>query len=276
MEVSGRNINYPLNPPLTLEDFPVLQTEKYALRLASTKEELESIFRLRFEVFNLELGLGFSASNFTQMDIDKFDAVCHHLILISKKTEKTIGTYRMQTYTMASQRLGFDAADIFNLNAIPNSVLQASVEVGRTCIAKEYRNSQALLLLWEGLANYLIWSKNQYFFGCASLLTQCPWQATCAYDYFRQNGLMHPSILVDPNSQFCLKMPQNCPDSSNIEIPKILQAYLNIGAKICSLPAIDRQFKTIDFLTISNVAEFARWRYPNPFNKPLPLRICHD
>ncbi|MBD2244607.1 GNAT family N-acyltransferase [Nostoc sp. FACHB-888] len=276
MEVSGRNINYPLNPPLHLEDFPVLQTEKYILRLVSTEEELESIFRLRFEVFNLELGLGFSASNFTQMDIDKFDTVCHHLILISKQTGKTIGTYRMQTYTMASQRLGFDAADIFNLNAIPNSVLQASVEVGRTCIAKEYRNIQALLLLWEGLANYLIWSKNQYFFGCASLLTQCPWQATYTYDYFRQNRLMHPSILVYPNSQFCLELPESYPDSYNVEIPKILQAYLNIGAKICSLPAIDRQFQTIDFLTISNIADFARWRYPNPLKKALPVRICHD
>ncbi len=276
MEVSGRNINYPLNPPAPLEDFPVLQTEKYILRLATTEEELESIFRLRFEVFNLELGLGFSASNFTQMDIDKFDAVCHHLILISKQTGKTIGTYRMQTYTMASQKLGFDAADIFNLNAIPNSVLQLSVEVGRTCIAQEYRNIQALLLLWEGLANYLIWSKNQYFFGCASLLTQCPLKATCAYNYFQQNNLMHPSILVYPNSQFCLELPQNYPDSCNVEIPKILQAYLSIGAKICSLPAIDRQFKTIDFLTISNIADFTRWRYPNPLKKPLPLRICHD
>ncbi|MEH1967453.1 GNAT family N-acetyltransferase [Nostoc sp.] len=261
MEVSGRNINYSLNPPPPLEDFPVLQTEKYILRLASSEDELESIFRLRFEVFNLELGLGFYTSNFTQMDIDKFDAVCHHLILISKQTGKTIGTYRMQTYTMASQRLGFDAADIFNLNGIPNSVLQASVEVGRACIAKEYRNSQALLVLWEGLANYLIWSKNQYFFGCASLLTQCPWQATCAYDYFRHNGLMHPSILVYPNSQSCLELPQNYPDSFKFEIPKILQAYLNIGAKICSVPAIDTQFKTIDFLTISNCKDFARWRY---------------
>lgn len=268
MEVSGHNINYQLNPLPPLENFPVLETEKYILRLASTEEELESIFRLRFEVFNLELGLGFSASNFTQMDIDKFDEVCHHLILISKQTDKTIGTYRMQTYTMASQRLGFDAADIFNLNAIPDSVLQASVEVGRACISKEYRNIQALLILWEGLVNYLIWSKNQYFFGCGSLLTQCPWQATCAYDYFQQNGLIHPSILVYPNSQSCLELPQNSPDLCNVEIPKILQAYLNIGAKICSLPAIDRQFKTIDFLTISNIADFGRWRYPNPLKNP--------
>ena len=29
-----------------------------------------------------------------------------------------------------------------------------------------------------------------------------------------------------------------------------MRAYLAIGAKICSAPAIDREFKTIDFLTL--------------------------
>ncbi|MBW4614777.1 MAG: GNAT family N-acetyltransferase [Desmonostoc vinosum HA7617-LM4] len=261
MEFSSRNIDYPLSSPFPLTDFSVLQTENYILRLASTDEELDSIFRLRFEVFNLELGLGLSTSSITQMDQDKFDEVCHHLMLISQQTGRTIGTYRMQTYTMASQGFGFDAADIFDLSTIPDSILQASVEVGRACIAKEYRNLQALLLLWEGLAKYLIISGKQYFFGCASLLTQSPWQAASAYNYFQQHNLMHPSILVHPNSQFCLELPQDCADACHVEIPKIVQAYLNIGAKICSLPAIDRQFKTIDFLTISNIADFAKWGY---------------
>jgi putative hemolysin len=259
MEISYRHINYPLNPP----DFPVLQTEKYILRLAATEEELESIFRLRFEVFNRELGLGLSSSHLTQMDRDKFDEVCHHLLLIAKHSGKTIGTYRMQTYAMATQGLGFDAADLFNLQGIPDAVLQASVEVGCACIIKEYRNSQTLLLLWQGLANYLIWSKNQYFFGCASLLTQCHWQAACAYNYFQQNGLMHPSILVYPHSGSYLELPSQCIDECDVEIPKILQAYLSIGAKICSLPAIDRQFKTVDFLIISNIEKFARWHFGN-------------
>ncbi|MBH8553796.1 GNAT family N-acetyltransferase [Nostocaceae cyanobacterium CENA357] len=262
MEISYRNINYPLSPPSFLTDFPVLETDKYILQLASNEEELDSIFRLRFEVFNLELGLGFSSSNFNQMDQDQFDAVCHHLMLICKQTGTTIGTYRMQTYTMAIQGLGFDAADIFNLDEIPGFILQASVEVGRACIAKEYRNIQALLLLWEGLANYLIWSQNKYFFGCASLLTQCAEEAACAYLYFQQNNLMHSSILVNPNSQYCLENTSTCLDGCNVEIPNILQAYLNIGAKICSLPAIDRQFQTIDFLTISNIEDFTRWHSP--------------
>ncbi|QLE55110.1 GNAT family N-acetyltransferase [Nostoc sp. TCL26-01] len=267
MEISYHHINYPLRPPSTLKDFPILETDKYILKLAATKEELKSIFRLRFEVFNLELGLGFSSSKLTQMDQDEFDAVCHHLMLISKLSGKTIGTYRMQTYKMASQGLGFDAADIFNLRTIPDAVLQASVEVGRACIAKEYRSIQTLLLLWEGLANYLIWSCSKYFFGCASLLTQCSWEAACAYDYFQQNDLIHQNILVYPHSQYSLDISQELPDLCHVEIPKILQAYLNIGAKICSLPAIDRQFKTIDFLTISNIQEFTRWYYPNCLKK---------
>ncbi|MBH8573663.1 GNAT family N-acetyltransferase [Nostocaceae cyanobacterium CENA369] len=262
MKISDRNINYPLSLPLPFTDFPVIQTDKYILQLASTEEELESIFRLRFEVFNLELGLGLSTSSLTQKDWDKFDAVCHHLMLISKHTGKTIGTYRMQTHAMAVQGLGFDAADMFNLNQIPDSVLQASVEVGRACIAREYRNIQALLLLWEGLANYLIWSSSKYFFGCASLLTQCSRQAACAYQYFQRYNLMDSSILVYPHSEYCLEISQDYPDICDVEIPNIVQAYLSIGAKICSLPAIDRQFKTIDFLIISHIEDFTRWYSP--------------
>ena len=53
MELSYRYNHYQLHPP----DFPILQTDKYILRLAANSQELESIFQLRFEVFNLELGL---------------------------------------------------------------------------------------------------------------------------------------------------------------------------------------------------------------------------
>ena len=33
-------------------------------------------------------------------------------------------------------------------------------------------------------------------------------------------------------------------------IPKLMAAYLAIGARICGEPALDRDFKTIDFLTL--------------------------
>ena len=36
-------------------------------------------------------------------------------------------------------------------------------------------------------------------------------------------------------------------------VPKLLRAYLQMGAKICGPPAMDRQFKTIDFLTFMDL-----------------------
>jgi putative hemolysin len=32
--------------------------------------------------------------------------------------------------------------------------------------------------------------------------------------------------------------------------PRLLRAYLDISARVCGPPAIDREFKTIDFLTL--------------------------
>jgi len=46
------------------------------------------------------------------------------------------------------------------------------------------------------------------------------------------------------------KMPPTVLISPEEPAPKLLRAYLTIGAKICSEPAIDREFKTIDFLTL--------------------------
>lgn len=251
----------PITSSLNFTDFPILESEKYILRLAKTNTELESIFRLRFQVFNQELGLGFSSSHCQQMDRDKFDDVCDHLLLICKRTGATIGTYRMQTYKMAAQGLGFDAADVFNLAQIPELILQSSVEIGRACIAQEYRNSYTLLLLWQGLANYLIYTGNQYFFGCASLLTQCHKQAVCTYNYFLCNHFLHPQILVTPNAEYSIAITHTCADIDNVEIPKIFQAYLSVGAKVCSLPAIDRSFKTIDFLIISSIGDWMGFNY---------------
>jgi putative hemolysin len=45
-------------------------------------------------------------------------------------------------------------------------------------------------------------------------------------------------------------MPARTSSIPNARAPKLLRAYLTIGARICSEPAIDREFKTIDFLTI--------------------------
>ena len=42
------------------------------------------------------------------------------------------------------------------------------------------------------------------------------------------------------------------------KIPKLLRAYLSIGDQICGPPALDREFGTIDFLTLLDLANFPK------------------
>ncbi|MBW4632903.1 MAG: hypothetical protein KME30_13700 [Iphinoe sp. HA4291-MV1] len=57
------------------------------------------------------------------------------------------------------------------------------------------------------------------------------------------------------------KSNRNPIDGANVDIPNLFRLYLRMGTKICSLPAIDRQFKTIDFLTLFNIADLDQRHY---------------
>jgi putative hemolysin len=39
------------------------------------------------------------------------------------------------------------------------------------------------------------------------------------------------------------------------KVPKLLRTYIGVGAKICGAPALDREFGTIDFLTLLDMRE---------------------
>ena len=41
--------------------------------------------------------------------------------------------------------------------------------------------------------------------------------------------------------------------SLGVELPRLFQIYLRYGAQVCGPPAIDRSFKTIDYLVLLDV-----------------------
>jgi len=124
-----------------------LDDGKYGVRFARTPAELAEVQRLRFEVFNLELGEGLDESYETGLDEDRFDPVCHHLIVTDRRSERIVGTYRMLTSAMAEAHEGFYSAGEFDLDALPPSVIGDAIEIGRACVATEYRNRHVLFLL---------------------------------------------------------------------------------------------------------------------------------
>jgi putative hemolysin len=72
--------------------------------MARSADEVRAAQRLRFEVFNLELNEGLAESPFTGLDIDPFDAVCQHQVLIGRpRTRKDLArALREQIVAMRS------------------------------------------------------------------------------------------------------------------------------------------------------------------------------
>jgi putative hemolysin len=231
-----------------------VEDSRYVVRFANSHEEIEAALKLRFEVFNLELGEGLDVSFLTGRDRDRFDATSQHLIVIEKVTDRVIGTYRVRTLEMARAVDGFYSAGEFELNQLPFDVLSESVELGRACIAQAHRGHQVLFLLWKALARYTVDEGKRFLFGCCSLTSQDPDEGIQLLRQLSTDGHIHSTVRINPKPGLeCTTNNSHGP--CKVELPRLFRTYLSIGAKVCGPPAIDREFKTIDFFVIFDLLQ---------------------
>lgn len=220
---------------------------QYTLRLAESPQEVRAAQALRFEVFNLELNEGLAHSHATGLDADPYDSVCEHLVVERVSSREIVGTYRLQTGASAAKNLGYYCQQEFHFDVFEPFRNQI-VELGRACVHRQHRNLYVLGLLWKGIADYARRHNCRYLFGCSSLTSQEPAAGASAYSELCRNHLAGAQWRTKPlPSHEC---PLDAVTEEPVCIPKLLRAYLTIGAKICGPPALDAQFKTIDFLTM--------------------------
>jgi putative hemolysin len=229
-----------------------IETGKYQIRVAHSLAEKEAACRLRFRVFNIELGEGLASSYSTGLDQDQFDLFCDHLIVEDRSRNEIVGTYRMQSGMMAKRNIGYYSAQEFDFTPyepVRNEVL----ELGRASIDREHRTSEVLNLLWRGIAQYSKFYGLRYLIGCSSLNSQDPQAGWKMYEQLSA-FLVAPEFRTVPTQSY--ELPAAVPSSEITEkIPKLLKTYIGVGARICGTPAWDREFKTIDFLTLLDIAQ---------------------
>jgi len=257
--------------PRTSSLFPVLpvaparprihaEVGKYRVRLAQSVEDRDAVCRLRFKVFNIEMGEGLDSSYQTGLDTDHFDLFCEHLLVEEKVTHRIVGTYRMQSGDTAEQQLGYYSEQEFNF--APYEPLRGGIlELGRASIDREHRTPEVLTLLWRGIAQYATDMGLRYLIGCSSLNSRNPaegWQLYRQLEQYR----VSPEFVTEPTAAFACPteqegeaaQPSPCDANSSLpslpKVPRLLRTYLAIGARICAPPAWDREFGTIDFLTL--------------------------
>jgi putative hemolysin len=240
---------------------------RYRVRLAETVEDRDAACRLRFKVFNIELGEGLESSYRTGLDTDQFDLVCEHLLVEDKlennPAKRIVGTYRMQSGTIAAANLGYYSEQEFSF--APYEPLRAGIlELGRASIDREHRTSDVLMLLWRGIAQYATDMGLRYLIGCSSLNSKDPaegWQMYRQLEQYR----VSPEFETMPTAAYVCPIQlagahaqpspgqQDPASRTPIKVPKLLKTYLAIGARIGAPPAWDREFGTIDFLTLMDL-----------------------
>ncbi len=219
----------------------------YTARLAVDAGEIRAAQALRFEIFNVELNEGLEQSFATGLDEDPFDAVCDHLIVEHLPSQKIVGTYRLQTGANAAKNLGYYSAQEFEFGAF-EPLRGEIVELGRACVHVQHRNLVVLGLLWKGIAGYAKNRSARCMLGCSSITSQDAAVGASAYSELCRKHLAPVEFRTRPRPEYDCSLSQL--SAEPVKIPKLLRAYLSLGAKICGPPALDRQFKTIDFLTL--------------------------
>ena len=219
----------------------------YRVRFAQCDEDLEALYRLRFLIFNLELNEGLESAYNNGLDRDAFDEVCDHLIVEHHSSGNIIGTYRLQTGTVAAKNLGFYGEREFDFG--PYEHLRSSlVELGRACIHREHRSFEVLTALWRGVVRYALDHNARFLIGCSSLNSQSPQEGSNMY-WGLQKFLVEPALRTRPQPNCRIPVDPVSPAGLKVDPPRLLRGYLSVGAQICGEPALDREFKTIDFLT---------------------------
>jgi putative hemolysin len=235
------------------------------VRLAQTAAEVRQSQKLRYRVFYQE---GAAIANpgrlFARRDIDAYDAICDHLLVLDHETRDrqnanrpaVVGTYRLLRQPVAEEYGGFYTSGEFDIGALiarhPN--LQF-LELGRSCVLPAYRNKRTIELLWHGISGYVRQNRTDVMFGCASLDGTDPKQLAMplsfmhhyarAPEQWRARAL--PDRYVEMNR---ISKEAIDPKEALRVLPPLVKGYLRSGAYIGDGAVVDHEFGTTDVLII--------------------------
>ena len=249
-------------PPLVAEN------DAYLLKFAENDDEVFAAQKLRYRVFNCEQNRGLDSAKDAEFDRDEFDEGAAHLIVFDKSDGMPIGTYRAIGQPGNDPETMYSARE-YEVNGIAPYVPRI-IEVGRSCVDKDYRNGAVVAILWTGMAAITLRSGCRYLCGCVSLEDAQPAIAWALYESMREKGLSFPGIDFKPRPQFSFPRPDE-EEIANVRndrarlreaMPPLLKGYITIGAKLLGEPAFDYEFGSIDLPVMVDM-----WRLPDRYHK---------
>jgi len=266
-----------LNPALLVQGWQCPSADgRFEVRLTRRPEDVRAAQRLRYQVFYEEMAAEPSAEMARlALDFDQFDGLCDHLMVFDRSRpegEQAVGTYRLLRRAVAESHGGFYSASEYDLNPMLRCVGRDGglLELGRSCVHRDYRTNATIQLLWRGISTYIADHGIRFMFGCASLPGVDPQEHAVALSYLHANHLPPEAWRVRAlperyTAMNLLPADKISPREALHALPPLIKAYLRLGAYIGDGAVIDRQFGTVDVFILLPVDRIAP-KYQNRFH----------
>jgi putative hemolysin len=250
------------------------------VRLAQTAAEVRQAQKVRYQVFYQEGSARPSPARIlARRDIDGYDAICDHLLVIDHAARDrsafnrpaVVGTYRLLRQPLAEEFGGFYTAGEFDISSLVSrhSRLQF-LELGRSCVLSSYRNKRTVELLWHGIHVYILQNSCDVMFGCASLDGTDPKQMALPLSFLHHYGAAPEPWRAKALPERYVEMNRMSKESIDSKaalraLPPLIKGYLRLGAYIGEGAVIDHEFGTTDVLIVLPVSAIKQ-RYLEHFD----------
>ena len=145
------------------------------------------------------------------------------------------------------------------------------LELGRSCVDKNYRDGKTMQLLWTFIAQYVNRYNIKIMFGCASFPGVDPDVHRAALSYLHFKYLAPLSIRPIALKERFIKMEDSEGSENNFKkfltsIPPLIKGYIRLGAFVGDGAVIDYEFNTTDVCIVLPTKKIAS-RYMDHYER---------
>jgi putative hemolysin len=243
-------------------------------RIARSVSEIDAAQAVRYRVFAEEMNAKLSSDAVRRKrDIDAWDMVCDHLLVLDTSIEgdaeeQIVGTYRLLRQDIAAVSGGFYSQSEFDVDAlIARHPEKRFMELGRSCVLPAYRTKRTVELLWQGNWAYALKHGIDVMFGCASFHGVVPEEHALALSFLHHNVQARDEWTVSARPELFRTMdlmPSEGIDARKalFAMPPLIKGYLRLGAMVGDGAVVDHGFNTTDVLVVLPIGKISG-RYLN-------------
>nr|WP_245448314.1 GNAT family N-acetyltransferase [Neorhizobium sp. T6_25] len=238
-------------------------------RLARSEREIDAAQAVRYRVFVEEMHATLSPDAMRRRrDVDAFDAICDHLLVVDNAIEgdiedQIVGTYRLLRQEVALANNGFYSASEFDIEPLlARHPDKQFMELGRSCVLPDYRTKRTVELLWQGNWAYSLKHGMNAMFGCASFPGVSPEEHAMALSFLHHTVSTKGDWAVSALPELYRSMDLMPMEGVNTRkalslLPPLIKGYLRLGAMVGDGAVIDHAFNTTDVLIVLPIASIS-------------------